>query len=424
MPLLLLFPALALIVPHAGSIILFVLAGVGVCVLLYTLPASKTAALAIRDLSHQEKWLMLCFALFPLSALLSWMLGDFSRAGWRELETPLRMFAFIPIYFLFRQIDLSQQTLVRSFILGALLAGLSAILAITWQTGFVTYSGGRVAGPYGELTFGQWSILFSALAALAYTQVKETRLLQVVLLLIVGLGLFAGFASGTRGAWLALPVLAVVTYFYLRPHFTGLQKISLLLALILAGVFLYQLPATNISSRAQTAINEAMDYWQAPEDNNKVKRTSMGARFEMWKGSWRMFREAPLLGVGEGGYQPHMQAQKERGEMHFTPAKYSHPHNEFLRILAQRGLFGFAFLLAIFVLPLLTFNQARRETDERRLLGFAGIIICVGYLIFGLTETLFSRNIMVASYVVMIAYLMAAIHQYTDLKQHEHITAK
>ncbi len=88
-------------------------------------------------------------------------------------------------------------------------------------------------------------------------------------------------------------------------------------------------------------------------------------------------------------------------------ASYPHAHNEYIDALGLRGLVGFAALLAVYLVPLRLFLSKLRPSHMNwrvRCYALAGALIPLSYMIFALTDSMFSNNIGVMLYVFPIAF--------------------
>ena len=99
----------------------------------------------------------------------------------------------------------------------------------------------------------------------------------------------------------------------------------------------------------------------------KVDHPTNQVRLELWEGAWKLFTEAPWLGQGpfEDAY-PAIRGAKEWALSGFSSVA-THPHNEFLHLLATTGLAGLLGLV-IFVWLLTTGCRGtlRGGNDEDR----------------------------------------------------------
>jgi O-antigen ligase len=88
-----------------------------------------------------------------------------------------------------------------------------------------------------------------------------------------------------------------------------------------------------------------------PADN------SVGWRLEFYFNTLQLIREKPLAGVGTGGF-PVVYAERVKGTGRVNPG---HPHNEFLLMTAQLGVFGLMGFLGMLVVQ---WKASRRVTPE------------------------------------------------------------
>jgi O-antigen ligase len=138
-----------------------------------------------------------------------------------------------------------------------------------------------------------------------------------------------------------------------------------------------------------------------------LNHASVAERLQMWSVAWDMFRHAPLLGVGTGAY---MTEARERVEANTAPpvvAVYDHPHNEYLDALSSRGLIGLLALLLFLGVPAWLFSRGLGSPDPVRLGAcLAGLVLPVGFALFGLTETMFIHSVTLGWYAIMTAVFL------------------
>ncbi|HSN17278.1 MAG TPA: O-antigen ligase family protein [Gammaproteobacteria bacterium] len=137
-------------------------------------------------------------------------------------------------------------------------------------------------------------------------------------------------------------------------------------------------------------------------------QTSVGQRLEMWHVAWRLFLKAPVVGVGTGGYMSSAQKLVDEGTAPPITSIYDHPHNEFLDALSSRGLVGLAALLLLFGVPAWLFARGLGSRDPARMgASLGGLLVCVGFPVFGLSETMLVHSVTLGWYVIMTAIFMA-----------------
>ncbi len=123
--------------------------------------------------------------------------------------------------------------------------------------------------------------------------------------------------------------------------------------LVLVSAAAYQW-STAFHTRADKAIAEAGS-WQ----KGRGDKSSIGLRFDYYTNALAIIREHPLLGVGTGGFAAAYDEQIRNTGM----APSNNPHNQYLLITAQLGLFGLSVLLGLYVIY---WRQASRLTPPFR----------------------------------------------------------
>ncbi len=143
-----------------------------------------------------------------------------------------------------------------------------------------------------------------------------------------------------RSGYLVLMVLIMTFIFF------GIQKKIRWVILMLAPlVILALLLASPVAKkRVLLGIEEIKTYEQSPEV------TSMGIRVVMWKNTFDLLKkfEHPVLGYGTSGFETAYKKQVS-GRKGWQGEPVKDPHNQYLRILVEYGIFGLIiFLLFIF----------------------------------------------------------------------------
>ncbi|MDT9702132.1 O-antigen ligase family protein, partial [Streptomyces sp. P17] len=96
-------------------------------------------------------------------------------------------------------------------------------------------------------------------------------------------------------------------------------------AVLLLVAIVYGLPQTGVQQRVDEAVSDISLYVSGGE-----RDTSLGLRFELWRGAAQLIQERPLLGWGESGYRNAMEALGEQGVISPMAAEFGHAHNEFI----------------------------------------------------------------------------------------------
>lgn len=132
-------------------------------------------------------------------------------------------------------------------------------------------------------------------------------------------------------------------------------------------------------------------------------------RLEMWRAALSLFASAPFLGVGTGAYQVETRQLVATGKAAPEAAGFDHPHNEYFDALANRGLIGLLALLTLLGAPAWLFARRLESRDPHRMgAALGGLLVTVGFAIFGLTETIFIHSVTIGWYVIMTAVFLVS----------------
>jgi O-antigen ligase len=136
-------------------------------------------------------------------------------------------------------------------------------------------------------------------------------------------------------------------------------------------------------------------------------RSSLGERLLMWGVAWDMFKTAPVTGIGTAAYMDRAVQMVDAGEAPPVTAEYDHPHNEFLDALSSRGVVGLLALLALLGVPCWLFARGLGSQDPAQLgSSLAGLLVGVGFAMFGLSETMLVHSIALGWYAIMTALFL------------------
>tara|TARA_R110000824_G_scaffold208405_1_gene394026 strand:+ start:17529 stop:18875 length:1347 start_codon:yes stop_codon:yes gene_type:complete len=378
--------AIALVVPSGyslGAVMLLL----GSVVLLIKRPAL--------GLNRQDALVILAMAAYTLvGALEAWWDGQ----GMRGMDKPIRFLLAIPALLLVMAYPPRLAWFWGGVAVGAMGAGGLAMWLKVIE-GVV-----RPGGYNNAIQFGNLSMLLGVLclAALGWAVTQPHRHLWVALFLVAALfGVAGSLLSGSRGGWIGIPFVLLVLLRAYAPLVLKRHSVGALVGVLLAGAAVYAVPEIGVQGRVHQGIEEVQRYVAGDRSF-----TSVGARFEMWRGASYLIAEKPLVGWGSNGYAEAMQTLANEGVINERAARFGHAHNEFIDTFAKRGLIGLMVLLAVYLLPMRFFAKELGASDlSIRATATAGVLLPVTYIDFGLTQGFLSHN----SGVMMYAFLLAVL---------------
>jgi O-antigen ligase len=159
------------------------------------------------------------------------------------------------------------------------------------------------------------------LLMLAFKKVKHYKLIYLLCIILL-LNLVLTF---TRGSWLAFMVGLFIFIMLYRWKLVVLAAAVMPLGLFIPGV----------SGRLASIFDT--NSWTIVE------------RFRLWKTGYLMFKDHPIIGVGNGNYlSRYNEYIKRYPELDIGWEKFS-VHNSYLKVLSETGILGFApFILVVF----------------------------------------------------------------------------
>ncbi|MHC4948496.1 MAG: O-antigen ligase family protein, partial [Planctomycetota bacterium] len=204
---------------------------------------------------------------------------------------------------------------------------------------------GRLPGLIHAGHTGAWCA-----AAIVWHLAAAIRGPRLVRVLAIG-GLVAAAAglvgSGARGPWLAtlvsVPLVPLVIAIR-RPGERRKVLVAVAVALVV-GAVAAPVAWPAVRPRLETA---AREYRAAREDG--VYWTSVGLRPAMWSWAWTIWKQAPVAGIGAGGYREavtELEDYRRAAARKRRKAEWmlrDHCHSIYLQALATTGAIGLALL--------------------------------------------------------------------------------
>jgi len=346
-------------------------------------------------LERRDWWVISLLSGFGLlGMLMAWWGGE----GGRGFDNPSRYLLAVPALLLLLACPPRPVWLWGGVAVGAMGAGVLAL----WQR--VVEGVGRPGGFTQIIQFGDISILFGGfcLAGLGWAAVQQRRGLWLSLMLLGAVGGFLGsIFSGSRGGWVVLPLILLVLYIAYRRCLTPARRWGGVSGVVLLLLLVWVLPQSGMQSRVEQAVSQVDAYFT---EGNRA--SSVGYRFEMWRGASRLFLEKPLLGWGQTGYEAGMRQLGESGVIHPRAARYSHAHNQFLDSATKYGVVGLVALLALYLVPFALFAGGLSAPSlSRRAVATAGVLLPVSFMGFSLTQAVLTHHSGVLVYAFWLAIL-------------------
>jgi len=365
--------------------------------------------LAVSDPSARPKKSVLLYALgaLVLSMGISTVLAENpSKAFWsnfERMEGYIGLLHFAAYFLVISSVFTAQKLWNRFFNTSIVMSVLLALYGVGQLAGWFTINQGgvRVDATFGNATYLAVYMLFHVFLTL-YLLVRErpARWLQVYYAAAIVLQTLMIFYAATRGTILGLVGGLFLTGLIFvafgkgnEQRNAGLRKFGATVALalvVLAGGFI--------------AIKDT-DFVRNNDILTRVASISLQegqVRFMVWGMAWEGFKERPIFGWGQEGFNYVF-------NKHYNPAMYAQEpwfdraHNAFIDWAVAGGVVGFILFMLVFLLPLwyLWRREAGFDVSERAI--FTGLL--AGYAVHNFF--VFDNLISSAFFFTVIAFILS-----------------
>ena len=261
---------------------------------------------------------------------------------------------------------------------------------------------------YNAVSYGNLLILLATLSTLSIGwKLTPYRRTEVAIKALIGFAGVLGFmTTQTRSGWVAMPFFILIGLVLWLGTFNPRKLfVPAVIALVLATAVFAS--SSTMRTRMQQGVDQLVECSIAP---NTI--SSMCVRVQLWRASWLMFKESPLLGNGATnlfGPALHSYVDKKIISSFATDEEFDEPHNDIFYMLAGHGLLGLVALLLLYFAPAWIFIRRLAEgvPQPARVAAAMGLCVCLGFFAFGLTELMFRGMRTMSFYALMIGWLMA-----------------
>lgn len=339
--------------------------------------------------------------------------GKFNVSYW---DSPARFMLAIPVYLALRRMDMWViQPLQYGLPLGAI-AALITTQAIHHQQ--ANLFGTRATNLFlNPIHFGDLALMLGILSASSINWLR-TDSKRLVTLKATGLiaGLCASALSGTRGGWVAIPMV-LMAWFILGKKYTAKE---------LLGSFLATISLLALSYFAFAPIQQRVNYSYSELQLIMAGNldSSIGQRLQIWRGAAKIFLSNPIAGVGPDGFAAAISALGESGYISKLAAEQGvcEVHSQIFSSAARLGIFGLISYFLVHLVPLMFFSQSTKSTNPTiQKTGFMGVSLVTGFMVFGLTVEMYNLKMVATFYALTVAVLLAACH---NIHHNEQITTR
>ena len=364
---------------------------------------------------------------YTLAVAVSFFANGVERTAY--FDYAFRFLAFFVVVFLYYKKDF--QDYFRLGILIALLLAFLESLNLIYLQGGVGVHSRLTTIDANPINYADMVVVLGLLALnscfTANRFISSRGLWRILCVLGFIFSLVLSYLAQGKGSWLALPVgICIIVWRFLENRNIALWK-SLVVSFLSLVVFALAFTQLKL---VKTKLNQGLDsvhfYFTSYDplvQNYPSYSGTFITRLEMWKVAWQTFLENPLVGVGPGNYKLALQGYVDSLTENTPPEtkingltkllKFDHAHNDFLHVLAERGILGF---LAFFgaMAYFFAFFWKRRSYQ------FAsdGLVFLSAFAIFLLTQSLLSHALTITFYYLMLGICYVGVRN-EELSRYE-----
>lgn len=360
----------------AGNIFL------GISVLLYMIYAYKNGVC----ITEESKKYYYFIGFFVLTMLLSAVgSGDLGKGlkAWADLWV-WRLMPFVIVTTAIKDYDKAKKILFA-----ALLGFMIGVIGVNYQGLHGNY---RAVGFFSHpMTCGGYLCIYLPILLVLFFENDILHKYRWLAGSAFVLGFMALIYNGTRGAWVALAPV----FLFIMGRYSLKNKKYLILCL-----------AVIVASGAILSNNRV--FVDRVKSITSTTNNSNNERLFIWQSAYTMFKDHPVLGVGLGQYKDNYQQKyilPQAKEPYLT-----HAHNNFLQMLAENGIIGFAgFLTLIAGFIGYSFRRFWKESNPYALMMSMSTLALV---LQGLTEYNFGNSAVMKSFWLVQGCLLLLSNSY------------
>ncbi len=395
-----LFFSLAFNIQHSANILL-------ICLLILSISqqVSRFKKRLPWDLNKTALQLLIVFSLLP--SVIGLQVLCFPSVTIKQLDAALRFIASgLLLLFLFIPLDYRKLSVsCYGCILGALGMACWGWLSTHDMTYAFDVNLERGSNCFiNPIEFGSFAITLGFISLILPLPEKISKPLHALLVILKVIGFIAGMVaavySGSRAAFIVLPLLLVLGLFRKKQP-TTIKKFCGLFFTVCATIIIST--QTRMYQRINAGIQDIVIY---PINKN----TSLGARFQMWSNATHLFLENPILGVGRRNYSLFIEKRFHRGIAPEFLTQFNNAHNEYLNTAAETGLLGLLSLMLLLFIPgLLFYKNYRSNKPITNFAATAGLSIVISHAIFFSFNSLLLMSCQTTFYSFSVVLFMAII---------------
>ena len=225
-------------------------------------------------------------------------------------------------------------------------------------------------------------------------------------------GIIVTVLSQSRGTLIALPILALLYFFYALRRAQTIQARLIMVVILLAVGAMGFIVMGDYSARFSQLGNIVSQLFAGEVSLDE----SASIRLDFYKTGWTLFIQNPLFGYGWANMADEAFRILDPSDYPVILVEQFHFHNDFFNFVVAAGIFGFISLLAFLCGPLVGALYLPRDRLFAIRLEIILMIFAL-YVISGLTDMVIGYDLPTAMFAILSAVIVGAVRESQLLTQ-------
>lgn len=337
-------------------------------------------------LSRAETAFVIVSLALVLAWWAAWWLHGLPDAGERSAQRVPKLLGAIVVLLLVRRCRNLAPAWWHGLTIGAWGAGIYALWYVL--SGQVGHYEGRVEGPTNPIYFGGLSLAFCLMLLPRIADPEQPPHIRGLAAGGAGLALLANALSGSRGAWIAIPVMLLVYVPTIGRRYRPAWRLGVPVGVGALCLLVLLTPLLPTQERLADTVQELHQIGQGVQADGAI-----GRRIQMWQIAVSLIAERPWLGVGPQAFRDALEAGVASGRYSPFLLDYTHPHNAFLSTMLMLGIPGLVLQILLMFTPIMTaWSRLRSESLQQRQLAWCALAVATVMASMALSESVFERS--------------------------------
>lgn len=339
------------------------------------------------DRTQSDRAVLICMSAYPIVMIASVLINDEPMNG---LKWIVRVLPFLALWFVLPRLRQSPDGRLMPILLVGAGVGMigTFILCVIQMVFFLQRAEG---GAGNAAVLGLLTVLFGSISLL--NAGSTSRVERFIAIGGFAAGFACAFLSGTRSAWLVMPIHVLIMLWYFNRQRLGYSLKGMKIGLAAVAIVTLFLAVPKVIDRIDAL---EQDVTQLESDPDAF--SSLNARLVLWGAAADAIAKDPLTGYGPQNRMKSV-VDEVSGPMK-KHLKFTHVHNGFLNAAVDAGILGSITLFLLMMAPIV--GAWKKQPGPGRDLSLAlAFLLVASYFVTGTFGIMFGHDATDAIFVFM-----------------------